>query len=101
MNTSDFQSSNNSSQVRQQLLETIQELPEGLVQELLHFANQLRSRENPSTSVAAHDKEDLKGEASEGYRKMKASGFIGIMEAEPELSTNYKNTLFAELKLTF
>ena len=95
MNTAEYSSLNKDSQPRQQLLQAVQELPEALIPELLQYADYLQYRKNHELEEDLRQKDRI-AEASEGYRKMKASGFIGMIEAEPDLSSNYKSTLFAE-----
>ena len=98
MNTASHRPASEDTSPRQELIEAIHELPETLVIELLQFASYLRYRESSGVHEKEIDSIDVVDGNSEGYRKMRKSGFIGMIEAEPELSTNYKSALFDELR---
>ena len=70
-------------QTRQQLLEQVQTLPAGVLQELVDFVTQLHQREE-----ASETEEVLEEAAANPYQDLQ--DLIGCGEGPTDLSTNYK-----------
>ena len=89
---------NSSNQTRQKLLDTIHQLPDSLVQEVIQFADYLLYKERSVAQAEGSTEEKALPEGkSTGYQKMKASGLIGFGKAEADLSETYKARYAAEI----
>lgn len=89
VDTLEHNSSDNRLDSRQQLIDTIHQLPDNLIQELVQFTNYLLYQKSIS-SPPSFTSEPLPPGKSEGYQKLKDSGLIGCGEAEADLSETYK-----------